>query len=82
MNPHYLKLAAANEILNAETCEQMRFVLLNYWSLFFANPLPSDDESFDTYYEVLRQRAFEFVTNHRISTIEVFGAWPRRPVNP
>lgn len=77
MNPYHAKLAAAEQILADETWDGMRKAL-DYWPLFFAYLCPAFDSSgyidssdpISSSYETLRQRAHEFVTNHRLSQIE------------
>ena len=74
MNPYHEKLAAAEQILADESWEGMRKAL-DYWPLFFPYLCPAYDyaitgEDISSSYETLRQRAHEFVINHRLTQLE------------
>lgn len=70
MNPYHVKLAAAEQILGAVTWEQMTRAL-DSWSMFFCHRCPATDAAhISESYETLRQRAHEFLTNHRLDQLE------------
>lgn len=77
MNLYHAKLAAAEQILADESWDGMRKAL-DHWPLFFSSLCPALDsinsilsgDDISSFYEVLRQRAHEFVTNHRLNQIE------------